>query len=56
MNMSDDKKLMLHALRNNKPVWDIRHGRLITPKIDNDLKYADVLTFYCQKTSQIVVP
>jgi len=53
---TDDQRLMLHALRNNKPVWDYTNGRLITPVIDNDPKYSDVLTFYCQKTKKIVIP
>jgi len=54
--VTDDLKFMLYALRNNKPVWDYKRGRLITPTIDNDPKYHDVLTFYCQKTKQIVIP
>ena len=53
---TDDQKFMLHALRNNKPVWDYKNGRLITPVIDNDLKYSDVLTHYTQKTGNIVIP
>ena len=54
--VTDDQKFMLHALRNNKPVWDYSRGRLITPVIDNDLKYSDVLTHYIQKTGNIIIP
>ncbi len=54
--VSNDKRFILDALVENKPVWYQEKGILIKPVIEKDLKYSDVLTFYCQKTKEIVIP
>jgi len=54
--VTNDRQFILNALTENKPVWYQEKGILIKPVIQRDLKYQDVLTFYCQKTKQIVIP
>jgi len=54
--VSNDKRFILEALVENKSVWYQEKGILIKPVIHRDLKYNDVLTYYCQKTKQIVIP
>ncbi len=54
--VSDDKRFLFNALANNRTVWYHKEGILIKPVIQKDTKYSDVLTFYLQKTNEIVIP
>jgi len=54
--VTNDRQFILDALIENKSVWYQEKGILIKPVIQSDLKYSDVLTYYCQKTKKIVIP
>jgi len=56
MLVTNDKRFLCDALSNNKPVWYYEKGIIIRPKIIKDSKYSDVISYYSQKTGEIVIP
>jgi len=51
--ITNDKRFIVQALGDLRPVVDYNRGILITPKVE---KYTDMITAYLQKTKGIVIP